>query len=126
MNEFAINSRQTLHNIRKRQREYVDSLQNKSDLDLNDATEKANFKRIMREARIESCKDPVSIFGVLAHRYDNKEQVEQTLRAKLGAVRELERDLLDELKAEEFWNEFSESENTTGTSARELLSKHRR
>lgn len=40
MNEFAINSRQTLHNIRKRQREYVDSLQSESELDLNDAIER--------------------------------------------------------------------------------------
>lgn len=40
MNEFAINSRQTLYNIRKRRHEYVDSLQSMSDLDLNVAIER--------------------------------------------------------------------------------------
>jgi hypothetical protein len=90
-----------------------------------EAMKNADFERIMREARIESWKDPVSIFRVLAYRYENKEQVEQTLRAKLDAVRELERDYLNELKAEEFWKELSESENTTGISARELLSRRR-
>ena len=90
------------------------------------AMKNADFERIMREARIESWKSPVSIFGVLAYRYENKEQVEQTLREKLDAIRELERDFLDELRAEEFWSQFSESENTTGISARELLSRRRR
>ena len=36
MNEFAINSRQTLYNIRKRQRNYVKTVQEKSDAALND------------------------------------------------------------------------------------------
>lgn len=91
-----------------------------------EAMKEADFERIMREARIESWRDPVRVFGVLAYRSEHKNQVEQTLRAKLDSVRELERDFLDELKAEEFWKELSESENTTGISARELLSRRRR
>jgi hypothetical protein len=39
MNEFAINSRQTLFNIRSRQRDYVEALQRKSDSALNNLIE---------------------------------------------------------------------------------------
>lgn len=39
MNEFAINSRQTLYNIRSRQRDYVETLQRKSDSALNNLIE---------------------------------------------------------------------------------------
>ena len=89
------------------------------------AMKNADFERIMFEARIESWKDPISIFSVLAHRHENREQVEQTLRVKLNEIGELERDFLHELRAQEFFNELSDPENAGGISARDWLSRRK-
>ena len=69
---------------------------------------RADFEQIMREAKIKSWKEPVSIFGVLAYRYENREQVEQTLKEKLDAVSELERDFFDELMIREMYPNVAE------------------
>ena len=86
-----------------------------------EAMKNADFERIMREAKINSWKEPVSIFGVLAHRYEDKEQVELTLREKLDAIRELEQDFFDELAAREMYPNVAELADKMEVPVRTLL-----
>jgi hypothetical protein len=91
-----------------------------------EAMKEADFERIMREAKIKSWKDPVRIFGVLAYRYENKEQVEQTLRKKLDAVRELEQDFLDELMIREMYPNVAEFADAMDIPIKDALPDFRR
>jgi len=90
------------------------------------AMKNADFEQIMREAKIKSWKEPVSIFGVLAYRYENKEQVEQTLREKLDAVSGLERDFFDELMIREMYPNVAEWADAMDIPIKDALPDFRR